>query len=207
VKSSGKERRSIARWLHTFWPEKMAKKISSLRIVIRRISSISLLFMLLFQATGHIFVFKIQQHEIRREIKRRIKAGVPETELVLFKILDEKPDPAFQHVEEHEFRYDGKMYDIVRGESHGDTTWYYCVSDEMETQLFANLEDLVKKDMTGNPQHRKQIDELLRLSGAWYCSPQTGDLFIFSTEQNPLTFLTFSLKTWDLPPSTPPPEA
>src|SRR5512145_2319928 len=113
----------------------MAKKSSLLRIGMRRISSISLLFVLIFQGAGHFFVFKIQQHEIRREMKRRIKAGVPETELVLFKILDQKPDPAFQRVDAHEFRFDGKMYDIVRRESHGDTTWYYCLSDELETQL------------------------------------------------------------------------
>lgn len=162
---------------------------------------------MLFQAAGYFFVFKILQHEIRQEIKQQIKAGVPEADLVLFKIFEGKPHPAFQRVEEHEFRYHSKMYDIVRQEAHGDTTWYYCLADEKETQLFANLDELVKQDMAGNPQHRKQIDELLRLFGALYFSHKIDDFFIFSNEQKAATFFSFSLKTWDFSPSTPPPEA
>jgi hypothetical protein len=173
----------------------------------RRAISISLLLSMLLQAAGYFFVFKILQHEIRQEIEQQIKAGVPETELVLLKIFEAKPHLAFQRVEEHEFRYDGKMYDIVRQEAHGDTTWYYCLADEKETQLFANLDEVVKQDMTGNPQHWKQIDELLRLLGALYCSHKTEGLFIFSNEQNVATLFFFSLKTWDFIPSTPPPEA
>ncbi len=172
----------------------------------QRVLAILLLFLMLFQTAGHLFVFKIQQHQIRREMKQRIKAGVPEAELVLFKFLAGNPDLAVQRVEEHEFRYQGKMYDLVREASHGDTTWYHCISDAKETQLFANLEDLVKKELAGNPQHRKQIDELLRLSGALYCCHKTEDFFLFPNEQNVAPFMASSLKTWYLPPSTPPPE-
>ena len=176
----------------------------------RRAVAIALLFLMLFQAAGHLFVFKIQQHEIRQEIKRQIKAGVPEAELVLLKIsrtMEDRPNRFFQRIHQLEFPYNGSMYDIVRQESHGDTTWYYCLADEKETQLFANLDELVKQDMAGNPQHRKQIDELLRLLGALYCSHKTEGFFIFSNEQKAATFFSFNLKTWDFPPSTPPPEA
>ncbi len=172
--------------------------------------AISLLFSMLFQAAGHFFIFRIQQHKIRQEIEQQIKAGVSEAELVLLKIpktLEEKPHSTFQRIHKREFRYDGKMYDIVRQESHGDTTWYYCLPDEKETQLFANLDELVKQDMAGDPQHRKQIDELLRLLGALYCSHKTDGFFIFSNEQKAATFFFFNLTTWDFPPSTPPPEA
>jgi hypothetical protein len=173
----------------------------------RRALSIALLFVMLFQTAGYFFVFKTQQHKIRREIKQQIKAGVPEAELVLFKILEGKPNPAFQRVEEHEFRHDGKMYDIVRQESHGDTTWYFCLADEKETRLFANLDELVKQDMAGNPQHRKQVDELLRLLGVLYFSHKIADFFVCSNSQRAATFFCFSLKTWDFSPATPPPEA
>lgn len=176
----------------------------------RSVVATVLLLSMLFQAAGYLFVFKIQQYQIRQEIKQQIKAGVPEAELVLLKIpktLEEKPHPTFQRIDKREFRYDGKMYDIVRQEGHGDTTWYYCLSDEKETQLFANLDELVEQDMTENPQHRKQIDALLYLLGALYCSHKTEDIFIFSNEQSVATLFFFSLKTWDFLPSTPPPEA
>ncbi len=168
--------------------------------------AVTLLLSMLFQAAGYFFVFKILQHEIRWEIKQQIKARVPEAELVLFKICEGKPHPAFQRVEEHEFRYGGKMYDIVRQEAHGDTTWYYCLADEKETLLFANLDKLVKQDMAGNPQHRKQVDELLRILSVLYCGQKTESFSIFPYEQKAATFFFFKLKTWDFPPSTPPPE-
>lgn len=171
--------------------------------------SILLLLLMLFQTAGHLFIFKIQQYEIRREIKQRLKAGVPETELVLLKILktlEKKSNPAFQRIHEREFRYDGNMYDIIRQETHGDTTWYYCLSDEKETQLFANLDELVKQDMAGNPQHRRQADELLRILSVLYYGQKIESFSIFSHEQKTATFFFFSLKTWDFTPSTPPPE-
>jgi hypothetical protein len=173
----------------------------------RRAFSLFLLFLMLFQTAGTLFVFRIQQHKIRREIKQQIKAGVPEAELVLFKSHEGKPNPAFQRVEKHEFRYAGKMFDIVRQESHGDTTWYYCLADEKETQLFANLDELVKQDMSGNSQHRKHVDELLHLLGVLYFTHSHEEYFICSNSQKTATFFFFSLKTWDFPPTTPPPEA
>jgi hypothetical protein len=165
---------------------------------------------MLFHAAGHFFVFKILQHETRRQIKQQIKAGVPETELVLLKIpkdLEEKNNAAFQRIHEREFRYDGNMYDILRQKAHGDTTWYYCIADEKETQLFANLDEMVKQDMAGNPQHRRQADDLLRLLSVLYFNQKTEVFFISSDEQKATAFFSFSLKTWDFPPSTPPPEA
>jgi hypothetical protein len=164
---------------------------------------------MLFQTAGHLFFFKIRQYEIRREIKQRIKAGIPETELALHKIpntLEIKTNSAFQRIDEREFRYDGVIYDVVRQEIHGDTTWYYCLRDEDETRLFANIDELVQQDMAGNPQHRKQVDELLRILDVLYCRHQAESFFIFSSEQKAAAFFFFSLKTWDFPPSTPPPE-
>jgi hypothetical protein len=51
----------------------------------------------------------------------------------------------FQRIDERKCRYDGVLYDVVRQEIHGDTTWYYRLRDEDETRLFANLDELAKK--------------------------------------------------------------
>jgi hypothetical protein len=175
----------------------------------RSVVAIALFLSMLFQAAGHFFVFKILQHETRRQIKQQIKAGVPKAELVLLEIpkdLEEKNNAVFQRIHERELRYNGCMYDIVRQENHGDTTWYSCLSDEKETQLFANLDELVKQDMAGNPQHRRQADELLRLLSVLYFNQKTEAFLIFLNAQKATPFFPFSLKTWDFSPATPPPE-
>jgi len=172
--------------------------------------SILLLFVMLFQATGWLFIFEIQQCEIRREIKQQIKAGVPEQDLVLLKIsrnLEEKSNSIFQRIHEREFRYEGNMYDIIRREAHGDTTWYYCLSDEKETQLFANLDELVKRDMNQNPERQQQIGKLFHLLGSLFFNSRDNDLFVYAGEEIESTDFLFRLKTWIGTPLTPPPEA
>ena len=169
--------------------------------------AIALLFLMLLQAAGYIVVFEIQKHGIRREIKQQIKAGVPEAELVLLKFCEGKSEPAFQRVDEHEFRYGGKMYDIVRQENHGDTTWYYCLADEKETQLFAHLEELVKRGMRQNPEQQQRLERLLSIFGLLFFSPGDGAIWGETIEEMAVSNDCFELKTWITSPPTPPPEA
>ena len=164
---------------------------------------------MLLQAAGCLFIFKIRQYEIRREIKQRIKAGAPDQELSLIKIpktLEEKPHPAFRRIDEGEFRYDGNMYDVVRQEAHGDTTWYYCLSDEKETQLFANLDDLVKREMSRDTEQKQRLVRLLDWLGSLFFDHRREVAFAFSAEEIELTHGAFGLKTWIGTPLTPPPE-
>lgn len=175
----------------------------------RSLISISLLQLMLFQSAGYLLIFKVQQTQIRREIKQRIKAGVSETELVLLKIprtLEENPNNVFRRIHAREFRYHGNMYDIVRSEQHGDVTWYYCLSDEKETRLFANLDEYVNRDMHHNPEQQKQTERLEHLLRTLFFNKSTNlKLTHFTEEIEPVTYL-FRIKTWVSSPSTPPPE-
>ena len=171
----------------------------------RNAISTALLLLMLFRTAGHLFVFEAQQYKIRQEIKRQIKAGVPKEELVLLKIAEF--DPAFQSLHAREFRYLGQMYDVVRQEAHGDTTWYYCLSDEQETQLFANLDKSVKRDMSQNPERQQQLGRLLLLLGSLFFPPLGDNSLHYAAEAVELTADLFKLKTWIGAPNTPPPEA
>jgi len=175
----------------------------------QRAVAISLLFFMLLQAGGYFFVFKIQQHEIRQEIKQQIKAGMPEDELVLLKIPNAlaHESRSFWSIPEREFRSNGVMYDVVRQEGHGDTTWYYCLADEKETRLFANLDEAVKRDMNQNPARQQKLERILQLLGPLYFSHPQDFPFLESAQEVKLAADCFGLKIWIDPPPTPPPEA
>ncbi len=165
---------------------------------------------MLLQAAGHLVILKIQQYGIRREIKQRITAGAPDQVLALIKIpktLEEKSRHIFQRIDEGEFRYNGNMYDIVRQEAHGDTTWYYCLSDEKETQLFANLDDLVKRETSRDASQKQRLVRLLDWLGSLFFDHCRDAMFVFSAEEIELACHVFGLKTWIGAPITPPPEA
>lgn len=175
----------------------------------RVLLSISLLLLLLFQTASHLFVFKIQQYQIRKEIKRQIKAGVPEEELILLKIphsLEISPNNKFKRIEEHEFRYLGEMYDVVKQEQHGDTTWYYCLWDEKESELFAQLDEQVAQHMHQNQEQKKQHEWLDRLLGTLYLTEHQHYLFLNFINKAPGTgYYSFIIKNWLEVPPTPPP--
>jgi heat shock protein HspQ len=160
---------------------------------------------MLLQAAGYLFVFKLQQHEIRQEIKQQIKAGVPEGELVLFKLAnDARP---LWIIPDREFRANGGMYDVVRKEIHGDTTWYYCISDEKETQLFAHLDEAVQRDMNQSPARRQKLERIFQALSSLYLGHQQNFSFLDSAEEINFPADDFGLKTWMDSPPTPPPEA
>lgn len=110
-----------------------------------RIVSICAIFILAINIVGYYPLFKADQWLVRREIKRRIKESVPADELHQFQFL--KSDvPHLDWVKpKKEFRLDGHMYDVVTKVEKGDSTYFSCINDVKETQLFAHLDELTKK--------------------------------------------------------------
>ena len=169
-----------------------------------------LLLLVLFQAEAYLVIFEIQQYQVRREIKQRIKAGVPEDELVLLEIpaaLEENPGATFQRINGHEFRYQGTMYDVIRQERCGKVTRYYCINDEKETRLFANLDNLVHRQMDRDSRRREQRRDLQRLLSLIYYHCDTDFRLLRSEGEFELTHHPFALKTWASLPVIPPPQS
>ena len=106
-----------------------------------------MLFILLLNITGYYPIFKWEQFRVRKEIKRRIKESVPGNELQV--ITFSKKNHTVNWVRNgQEFRYKGKMYDVVRITTKGDSIHYFCISDTKETSLFTQLDELVKMQMS-----------------------------------------------------------
>ena len=106
-----------------------------------------MLLLLVYNSAGHAIVFTALRYTVRQEIKALLKQGVPEGELhvlIIPKSVEFDPNSSFQRIHEGEFRYEGKMYDIVRRELRGDTTVYYCVNDVQEEKLFADLDEQIR---------------------------------------------------------------
>lgn len=168
-----------------------------------------LLLLMLVQTAGPMLVFSIQQQQVRREIRHRIKAGVSEDQLVHLAIpvsLEKKPNSRFRRMHSREFRFDGHMYDIVRQKQIGDTTFYACIADDEETALFANLQQMIRDEMQHNPERQRQRQDAQRLLDSQFlvnvaASSQPVAPEFFCTQQGsarPHSFIPI--------PPTPPPE-
>ncbi len=171
---------------------------------------IILLLLLGFQSAGFLLIFKVQQLLIRREMKAQIKAGIPDDQLVLLRFPKTgEADFSRPHwlIGEKEFRYQGKMYDVVRRLESGDTTFYYCIPDEKESRLFANLDEQVRNSMNQDPQRKKQNESLQRSFSQYLCTGYQDFPLLKREKEIEFSAYLFRLKTWIDPPSTPPPKA
>lgn len=145
----------------------------------KRVYSLILLAILAFNIAGVYIVFKFQQSRIRREIKSQIKSGVSDEELHQF-VFSEDELGAMDWVRRNkEFVYEGKMYDIVYTEKDGGRIHFYCINDEEEEVLFAQLDILVTKQFGEEAKNTASpASKLIKLFNSLvYISPQnTFDL-------------------------------
>lgn len=175
----------------------------------RKTVSVILLLVFIFQSIGCLMIFKLQQLQVRHNVKHHILSTLANDELTLIKLplnKDKSANRSYRFVNSDELRYAGNMYDIVRTETHGEETWYYCYSDKKETRVLAQLNDFVKNRMANDTQKKKQRENFQQLLNA---------LFPVSRQQYSLvdTFLSFldtrysfHLKTWSAPPLIKPPQ-
>lgn len=137
-----------------------------------------LLLILLLPVAGSQLYFGFRYQQIKVEIKRQLKQGVPDDELELLKIprsFETGADPRFERIHAREFRYLGRMYDIVRQETRGDTTWYWCIHDFKESALFAQLDGLARQASDGDRPSRESRERLLRFFQTLYLAESPGD--------------------------------
>jgi hypothetical protein len=104
-----------------------------------------LLFIFSFNLGGSYVIFKIQQHQIRREIIHQIKKGISEKDLTRITVSSENENQLIWKDRE-EFSYKGTMYDIFHVEILNENTKvYHCISDSQETNLIAKYNKELQK--------------------------------------------------------------
>jgi len=148
---------------------------------LKRIAAILLLCVFAFNLVGFLVVFKIQQRQVRKEIKEQIRQGVPEGELAVITVTPET-ETLLEWEHSKEFKYKGMMYDIVRKVIIDESTIvYYCVSDTQETELFASLDELIKKNMNRKNDGNNPAKDLFKLLSHVYSQPEKHDYAVFET--------------------------
>lgn len=93
---------------------------------------------------GVLVLFKFEQGRIRKEIKRQIKRGVRDEDLFSIEV-NAQNEHEFVWIKNHEFRYQGRLYDVVKTEPCNQGKIYWCINDIQEQQLFSHLDEWVKK--------------------------------------------------------------
>jgi hypothetical protein len=123
----------------------------------REVSGIGFLLILVLPFYGAWQFFSIRIDHIKQQTSLLISNGIEEEHQVLFKFTEEE---SAQLTWEHsrEFELNGEMYDVIRSEAKGDTTWYWCYRDQKETLAKNELRRMIVNALAQNPRdYNKQI--------------------------------------------------
>lgn len=115
--------------------------------------SFLLIFIFFYGIIGFYLNFEIEQSHIKEEIKEKIIHNLPDNKLTLITVSSADKEKIVWTEYDKEFIFKNNMYDVVRIKIKDNTTYYYCFDDEKESNLFVNLDKLVK-DQTDNSQSR-----------------------------------------------------
>lgn len=107
---------------------------------------------MLFILIGHHLVFHLQQAAIKVEMRKMIRSSLSkaERETFSFSLNDQAALSKLEWEGGHEFRLNGKMYDVIEKRRENGELSICCISDDKETLLLNRLIDDWKENDRSN---------------------------------------------------------
>ena len=109
-----------------------------------------LLILCVFQQGGNLLLWEGLRFKARQEMKTRIKSHLAREQALVLRLSPSVYQNGDRFYWEHsrEFHLDGKMYDLIRPAGRqGDTLVLECLRDWKETRLYAQLGNLIGRQL------------------------------------------------------------
>jgi hypothetical protein len=174
----------------------------------KKIVSIVFVGLFLLNCFGYYFIFSYNQDVLQNEMKSLIRTGYFKDQYEKLIISNPSIDPDFKWAEKGEFRYKGKLYDLIFMEVTGTTTVIICINDKKEEQLIARHDQfqnlLTSMNSPGRTKNTKAMQNLVikqaLLRNFLIQSPVNSTQVLFL---DPTSFL----NSITLTPASPPPRS
>ena len=154
-----------------------------------------------------LVILKMQKKQVKREVKRKIIAGIDKSELVLLKFTHVEKNAKLRWEHAKEFEYNGEMYDVVESKVAGDTNYYWCWWDNEETTLCKKLDELLYFALGHNPKKQENQKRLLNFYKSLFFAEYNNGIRCIA-EDRTLNFYSGQALIREVfyPPPCPPPE-
>ena len=126
---------------------------------IRNIALTLIALVFVFNSFGFIFYFLIERENVKEEATEEIEnlKSHKRIEVISVSHKDLEKGIIIQRISKKEFRYDGKMYDIVKEEMQLDKINFYCVHDEKEDKLEKEFAKNIQKNLNQKSAANTQL--------------------------------------------------
>lgn len=133
--------------------------------------SVFLLFSLLFPAVVTYTWLQQRKHNVKREVKWKMIAGIDKKELVFLKFSDREITSKLQWKHSKEFEYNQQMYDVVEKKSIKDSVYLWCWWDHKETKLNKQLQNLLTDIFQHDSETTEKQDGVINFYKFLYYEP------------------------------------
>ncbi|HEX5113368.1 MAG TPA: hypothetical protein VFV79_11000 [Saprospiraceae bacterium] len=128
--------------------------------------SISLLLFFLADAIGCILFLLVDWYEIKKEMAHLLDSKEMESKTITLTFHQEEFAKVQWIEKDHEFFYEGKLYDIISSKKENNITKIQCVVDAKEASLFQTMGKWVTHDQSdANHEHSFLLSVFKFLSG------------------------------------------
>mgnify|MGYP001366550868 CR=1 FL=1 len=130
----------------------------------KRLLSISLVIIFLFNIFGYYLTFQIIEAGYKKNFRLQILNNITSDNIEILVIPDNEmhsKHTPFRWMESDEFKYYGKMYDVIKHEKQGTNNIFYCINDKNEEQLFVRFEDFIKHGETSNLPYQQKSRSII----------------------------------------------
>jgi len=146
-------------------------------------------------------VYAVQQALNKENIAQQMAKKLPESALVKIKNNHEIK----WEEEGREFYLGGTFYDIVKTEFVKGETWFYCINDTMQSNLYNNYTASLKTNNESLPLS-KGNKQTLKFSLSYFILYNNNELVVVPTlNKNHFNLITKDLKSMLLEVNAPPP--
>ena len=119
--------------------------------ILRKILLISLLALLIYNSIGFVISFQHFRYEWQLKVREQLAISYGKNEVTFFTFHENNPN-----FNKHEFEINGQFYDVISREIQGDSVVLKCFSDEKETQLIAQFQGDIQKNIAQKTDYQKQ---------------------------------------------------
>jgi hypothetical protein len=134
-----------------------------------------------YQFVGFFTFVELEHYFIRKQIKKAIKLSVPENQLIQFHFTT-KESQKLHWVKPHEFKLNGRFYDVLHKRKSNGVWFFQCIDDRQETVLFEKLDFATANNLVNSSEHH----------------PVHGWLKLMNEPMEPIEFYVLSLLHFDL---------
>lgn len=110
----------------------------------RKITAIAILITFLFATVGYHFAFRIHLNHVKAQIKRSLRRSGSRRGVVELTFTASQAQQ-LEWEEEHEFRWQSEMYDVIEKRTEGDKVVIRCIADKKEKKLLEDYQNNTEK--------------------------------------------------------------